>query len=104
MSEKNAKPNKMQELIKKAWKDEAFKTKLLSDTMAALKEQDIDVPVGITIKAVENTATHITLIIPSKPEPSELSEADMSKIAGGGCSNTKDCGESLSCWSKGVTW
>ncbi|MBF0488632.1 MAG: nitrile hydratase subunit alpha [Nitrospirae bacterium] len=52
MSEKNAKANKMRELITKAWNDEAFKAKLLSDTHAALKEQGIDVPAGVTIKAI----------------------------------------------------
>ncbi|MEO5361536.1 MAG: NHLP leader peptide family RiPP precursor [Nitrospirota bacterium] len=103
MSEKNTKANKMQEIITKAWNDEAFKVKLLSDTMAALKEQGIDVPAGVTIKAVENTANHITIIIPSKPEARELSDADMSKIAGGGCSSTEGY-DSKSCWSRGVTW
>ncbi|MBF0516258.1 MAG: hypothetical protein HQK97_03930 [Nitrospirae bacterium] len=37
---KNAKANNMQEIITKAWNNETFKAKLLSDTHAALKEQE----------------------------------------------------------------
>ncbi|MBF0516336.1 MAG: NHLP leader peptide family RiPP precursor [Nitrospirae bacterium] len=85
MSEKNATANKMLEVITKAWNDEAFKAKLLSDTMLALKEQGIDVPAGVTIKAVENTSKLIHVIIPQKPT-GELSDEDLSKVAGGsGC-------------------
>ncbi|MBF0515514.1 MAG: NHLP leader peptide family RiPP precursor [Nitrospirae bacterium] len=84
MSEKNAKSNEIQELIKKAWNDEAFKAKLLTDTNAALKEHGIDVPAGVTIKAVENTANVIHILIPQKPTSiSELSDEQLQQAAGG---------------------
>ncbi|KWT78333.1 NHLP leader peptide family RiPP precursor [Candidatus Magnetominusculus xianensis] len=84
MSEKNANANKMQELIKKAWNDEAFKARLLSDTHAALKEQGIAVPAGVTIKAVENTPTMVHILLPQNPHI-ELTDSQLEQISGGAC-------------------
>ncbi len=84
MAEGKEHGKKMGDLIKKAWGDEAFKARLLSDTMAALKESGIAVPAGVTVKAVENTDKVFHLIIPPKPASRELSDADLDKVAGGG--------------------
>lgn len=73
---------KMGELISKAWSDEAFKARLLSDTMVVLKENGIAVPQGVTVKAVENTSNVFHLVIPPKPTR-ELSNVELGKVAGG---------------------
>ena len=73
---------KMGELISKAWSDEAFKKRLLSDTMAVLKENGITAPEGITVKAVENTDKVFHIVIPPKPSK-ELSDAELDKVAAG---------------------
>ena len=75
---------KMGEVINKAWSDEGFKARLLTETMAALKENGIYIPEGVTVKAVENTDKVFHLVIPPKPQPVELSDADLDKVAGGG--------------------
>jgi len=57
------------QIIKKAWEDAEFKAKLLADPKAAIKDAfGVDVPAGITLKAVEETATEYYLVIPPKPE------------------------------------
>jgi hypothetical protein len=79
------------QLISKAWSDEAFKARLLSDTMATLKEHGIEVPEGVTVKAVENADKVFHIVIPSKPSR-KLSEDELAKIAAGcavGCCMTE---------------
>jgi len=86
MSEKqnDVKNQKMMgELISRAWSDAAFKARLLSDTMAVLKENGIAVPENVTVKAVENTDKVFHLVIPPKPAGDELSDEDLRKVAGG---------------------
>ncbi|GAB1394963.1 hypothetical protein MASR1M60_31270 [Rhodocyclaceae bacterium] len=71
-----------QQLIAKCWADEAFKQKLLADPAATLKAEGIEVPAGVTVQVVENTAQQFTLVIPMNPE--ELSDEALEGVAGGG--------------------
>ncbi len=73
--------NKIGQLIAKCWADEGFKQKLLSDTMATLKEEGAELPAGLTVKALENTDSVFHLVIPAKP--TDLSDDDLDKVAGG---------------------
>ncbi len=82
----------VQQLIAKCWADEAFKQKLLADPAATLKAEGIEVPPGITVRAVENTAEQFTLVIP--PKPDELGDEALEGVAGGGCCGLL-CGSSL---------
>ncbi|GAB1394977.1 hypothetical protein MASR1M60_31410 [Rhodocyclaceae bacterium] len=70
-----------QQLIAKCWADEAFKQKLLADPAATLKAEGIEVPAGVKIQVVENTAQQFTLVIP--PQPDELSDEALGGVAGG---------------------
>ena len=72
---------KMGQLIAKCWADEGFKRKLLADPAATLKAAGAELPAGLSIKAVENTDKVFHLVIPAKP--TELSEEDLDKVAGG---------------------
>jgi len=67
------------ELISRAWSDEAFRARLLSDTMPVLKENGIAVPEGVTVKAVENTDTVFHLVIPPSFQP--VSDASLERLA-----------------------
>ena len=69
-------------IIARAWRDPAFKAKLLADPHATLKEAGIAVPEGVTVKVVENTDTHHHLVLPPKPT-GELSDEALDKVAGG---------------------
>jgi hypothetical protein len=73
----------MGKVIAKTWSDPAFKQKLLTDTAATLKAEGIEVPAGVQVRAVENTATLIYVVLPPKPAPGALSDEDLEKVAGG---------------------
>jgi hypothetical protein len=77
---------KISQLIAKCWSDDGFKQKLLADPHATLKSEGVDVPAGMTVKAVENSDKLVHLVIP--PAPTDLSDADLEKVAGGSvCGN-----------------
>ena len=69
-------------IIARAWREPAFKAKLIADRQAALKEAGVTVPVGVTVKVVENTDTHFHFVLPPKPV-AELSDEALEKAAGG---------------------
>ena len=69
-------------VVARAWSDESFKAKLLSDPHAALAEAGVEVPAGATVKVVENTKDRLHLVLPPAPE-AELSDEDLKKVAGG---------------------
>jgi hypothetical protein len=76
---------KMGQIIAKCWADEGFKRKLLADPAATLKAEGVDLPAGLSIKAVENTDKVFHLVIPAKPAGSaDLSDAELDKVAAAG--------------------
>ncbi len=76
---------KISQLVAKAWADDSFKKKLQSEPVAALKVEGVALPDGLQVRAFENTDKSIYLVIPAKP--TELSDEDLEKAAGGtiGC-------------------
>jgi len=70
-----------QQLIAKCWADEAFKQRLLADPAGTLKAEGIEVPEGVRVQVVENTAHVITLVIPEQPK--DLSDEALAGAAGG---------------------
>ncbi len=55
------------ELVSRAWRDPAFKARLIADLAAVLKDGGVAVPPGVAVKVVENSAKHIHLVLPAKP-------------------------------------
>ena len=82
---------KIGEIISKAWADEVFKKRLLADTATVLAEEGIEIPEGVTIKAVENTETLFHLVIPPKQMPAALDLSELAAIAAGGSSRIITC-------------
>lgn len=79
----------MERIAAKAWLDDAFKAKLLTDANTALAEEGIEVPAGITIKVIENTPSTLHFVLPAKPHDGELSEEQLADFtAGGYCPTT----------------
>lgn len=71
------------EIYLECWEDPDFKARFLSDPASVLQEWEIDIPKGVTIKAVEETQPNtITLHLPPEPDE-ELSDEDLEKVAGG---------------------
>jgi hypothetical protein len=72
---------KFAKVIEKAWADEAFKARLVASPVDVLKESGIDVPAGMQVKVVENTADVRYFVLPAQPD--QLSDNDLDKVAGG---------------------
>ncbi|UNC93202.1 NHLP leader peptide family RiPP precursor [Candidatus Contubernalis alkaliaceticus] len=72
---------KMGQIIAKAWSDAEFKAKLLAHPKETLKEEGVEIPEGVQVNAVENTARQFHLVIPQKLD--ELSDQDLEGVAGG---------------------
>jgi hypothetical protein len=69
-------------LIARAWREPAFKAKLIADPQTTLKDAGVTLPAGVTVKVVENTDTHVHVVLPPKPVD-ELSDEALEKAAGG---------------------
>lgn len=70
-------------LIAKAWADDEFKRRLLANPGEALRAEGIEVPAGIEIAVVENTADRFTFVLPRRPKD-ELSERELASATGSG--------------------
>jgi hypothetical protein len=57
----------MGQIIAKAWTDDVFKQRLVKNATAVLKEEGIDVPMGLEVKAVANTDKLFHLVVPQRP-------------------------------------
>jgi hypothetical protein len=86
-----------QQLVARAWADDAFKKKLLADPAGVLKEHGLIPPAGKQIKVMENTDKMIHLILPAKPAAAELSEQELQSVAGGWCGG---CGHERCRWER----
>jgi len=54
-------------ILSKAWRDPAFKAKLLANAPAALKRLGLATRPGTTLKVVEDTDSHVHLVLPPRP-------------------------------------
>ena len=70
---------KMGQIIAKCWADDSFKQQLLAEPMATLKAEGIELPEGLAVKVLENTANVFNLVIPLN----QLSDIDLDHVAGG---------------------
>ena len=72
----------MQKVIVRCWDDEAFKERLVADPMATLAEAGVEVPEGVTVRVVVESATERALVVPLAPQR-ELADAELAGIHGG---------------------
>jgi hypothetical protein len=69
-------------VVARAWRDPAFKAKLIADPQAVLREAGMAFPAGATVKVVENTGTHLHFVLPPKPV-GQLSDEALDEVAAG---------------------
>jgi hypothetical protein len=74
---------KVTKIIAKAWLDEGFKARLLSDPMATLKEEGVEIPPGVEVRVAVDTDKIRHLLLPMKPAGEELSDAQLADVAAG---------------------
>ena len=76
--------NALAQLFAACWKDEALKTRFMTDPKAVLAEYDMPVPDGIDVKVVENADDCVHITLPAPPAGDmELSDDELSNAAGG---------------------
>jgi hypothetical protein len=73
--------NKIHRIIARCWSDEDFKKKLLADPLAILQADGVILSPDVTVTVLEDTAELLHLVIPVNP--TELSDEDLNRIAGG---------------------
>ena len=80
------------QVVAKAWSDDSFKQRLISDPEAALRESGLPVQGGKKIRVVEDTADTVHVVLPAKPN--ELTDDELDQAAGGAAFL-------VPCWCKG---
>ena len=72
------------EIVVACWKDDSLKARFMSDPKAVLSERGVEVPDGLDVKVVENTAEHVHITLPPAPaNTNDLSNEELSSAAGG---------------------
>jgi hypothetical protein len=67
----------------KAWSDDNFRQRLLTNPKTVLREMGITVPANMELNLVENTSKVVHLPLQAKPRQDEVSEEDLALVAGG---------------------
>ena len=79
---------RVRRLIQRSTEDESFRQRLLDDPKGTVEQELGDrLPEGVEVRAVEESAQTIYLVLPSAStvgEGSELSDRELEAVAGGG--------------------
>jgi hypothetical protein len=80
MSEQNL----TEQVVERALADAEFRAQLVADPGAAIvAELGIELPAGLTVRVVEETASEVVLVLPAANGGQTLSEQDLAAAAGG---------------------
>ena len=76
--------NQLADLFAACWKDDALKSRFMSEPRAVLAEYGMAVPDGMDVNVVENAdqCVHITLPMPPA-DHQDLSDEELRNVAGG---------------------
>lgn len=65
---------RIQQIVSKAWVDDVFKYKLLSDPAKVLRSEGVSIPQGVEIRIVQDTDNVRHVVMPVRPSLQELTE------------------------------
>jgi len=68
-------------IVAQAWADPEFRARLLADPAAVLKEAGLDMPDGVTLRVMEDTASLTHVVLPAVPDSAEIGEQLDARIA-----------------------
>lgn len=69
------------QIVARAWADEAFKSRLIADPRAVLREHGLEMAPDIEVEIVEDTAAVRHFVLPPNPV-GELTDEELSPTAG----------------------
>lgn len=69
--------------VARAWSDASYKDQLLNDPRAALASAGIDIPSGVEISILEDSADKKHLVLPSPPAEGEIGDDRLADASGG---------------------
>lgn len=78
-------------IVAQAWADPDFKARLLADPAAVLSEAGLNVPAGVGLQVLENTASVVHLVLPPPPSGGDVEESELRVSA-------LSIGPPISCW------
>ena len=84
-------PDPQSRVICQAMSDPVFRRRLLADPAGTLSRAGVEVPEGVTIEVVEDTATRVYLILPSNPIDDSVTEAELERAVGGLARTAQPC-------------
>ena len=61
-------------IVSRAWTDEIFRYRLLSDPATMLRVEGLSIPRGVEVRILEDTDKVLHVVLPMKPSSEELSE------------------------------
>jgi len=67
-------------VVARAWRDAAFKQRLLAEPVATLREAGIGVPDDVQVRVVENSDNVVHLILRAKPT-GDLTDEELDQVA-----------------------
>lgn len=70
-------------VVARAWADDGFKTRLITDPAGVAREEGFEFPEGAKVTVHENSAKEFHVVLPAKPEARDLSEEELDSVAGG---------------------
>jgi hypothetical protein len=70
------------QIVAKCWADPAFKSKLLVNTNATLTAEGVNIPSGVEVRVVENSAQVVYVVLPAPPAEGEIAEEDLASAVG----------------------
>jgi Nitrile hydratase, alpha chain len=68
--------------IARAMKEKTFRTRLVANPTFTLTAAGVEIPVGVTIKVVENTATEVYMVLPHTGDD-QLSDIQLERVVAG---------------------
>ncbi len=91
MAEQNEQAKQWAKVVAKAWADEDYKQRLMSDPTSVLTGEGMEMPEGVEIKVVEATDKQAWMVLPPRPRNSGEIEEATERVAAGCSCNVMMC-------------